>query len=542
MKLKISNLRFTRPKNKEELLEAIAELKGPGPFPLSVDILLESQDRRNKIKIFYCYTVEVVIEDISEELLGRFIKNNSGLHIQKSENSEVSNIFNSAYNIFKHKDAPRVLIVGSGPAGLFAAHLLLLYGFKVRILERGKSLAERDRGVSDLFTRGIFSADANLCFGEGGAGTYSDGKLTSRKHHPYKKFIFETLVSFGAPEDILVSGKPHIGTDQLHALISRMNNSFREQGAEVFFEECLIDLEIRQKHIVQATTNKNSYCDFSDLILAIGHSARDTYRLLHKKGIYMEQKPFAVGVRCEHGQDFINRVQYGASYKKGVPAADYKLVHNISETRSTYSFCMCPGGTVVCSSASPGCLSVNGMSNYSRNSVYANAALVVKVSSRDFGSLDPLAGLVFQEQLENRAFIGPGYVAPAQRLTDFMAKKCSGSLPESSYRPGLTAKDLHEVLPDFISSSLEKSLPIFNKKIPGFISSDAVLIGTETKTSAPVTIKRDETGKALDTDNLYPAGEGSGYSGGIVSAALDGIHAALHIIKKYERNSNKALA
>ncbi|GFO69077.1 hypothetical protein GMLC_26560 [Geomonas limicola] len=420
-----------------------------------------------------------------------------------------------------------IVIVGMGPAGLFAALRLAEYGLSATILERGRPVDERSRDVARFWRLGELDPESNVQFGEGGAGTFSDGKLTCRVKDPNTRYVLEQLVRFGAPEEILYAAKPHIGTDRLRAVVRGIRERLGAAGFEIRFESLLSGVALRKGRVagVQVNGREESPCEF--LVLAPGHSARDTYAMLLEAGVGIEQKPFAVGLRVEHPQKLIDEIQYGRNPHPALPPAEYALTYNNRATgRSAYSFCMCPGGVVVAAASEPGGVVVNGMSGYRRNSPYANSALVATVGRADFGSAEPLAGVEFQRLLERRAFAAGagGYRAPAQNLLAFLGQG-TGALT-SSYRPGCTESELAELFPAQVSATLREGIRDFENRMRGFISAEATLIGVETRTSSPVRIPRGDDLQSLSHRGLYPTGEGAGYAGGIMSAALDGIRVA----------------
>ncbi|WP_282755628.1 NAD(P)/FAD-dependent oxidoreductase [Desulfuromonas thiophila] len=428
---------------------------------------------------------------------------------------------------------PRSLVVvGMGPAGLFAALELAQCGHRVRLLERGAPVEERVPAVAAFWAGGPLLPDTNVQFGEGGAGTFSDGKLTTRIRHPATAQVLQTLVDCGAPADILVQAKPHVGTDRLRRVLLHFRQRLLALGVELCYHSRLTGLQI-EKGCLQglewrdrAGESRYSACDA--LVLATGHSARDTYQLLAAAGLELEAKPFAVGVRIEHPVTAINRMQYGREQHPHLPPADYALTWNDSVSgRGVYSFCMCPGGEVVQSASEPDTVVVNGMSRLRRDGPLSNSALVVTVRPEDFGGLrDPLAGIAFQRRIEQRACGGPGdYRVPAQNLLDFLGQGRGGDL-HSSCRAGLRPAELRELLPDFVYTLLRQALPQFDRRMRGFVSGAAVLLAPETRTSAPVRILRGADLQATRCCGLYPAGEGAGYAGGIVSAAVDGLRVA----------------
>jgi uncharacterized FAD-dependent dehydrogenase len=449
-------------------------------------------------------------------------------------------------NVSKSKHT--VLITGAGPAGLFAALRLLEAGIKPIIIERGKDVRARRHDLARLNKEGIINPDSNYCFGEGGAGTYSDGKLYTRsgKRGDINR-ILELFVLFGANESILSDAHPHIGTNKLPHIITAMRACILSHGGEIRFEETLADLTTDRDKVTSAKTRSGNSIEASAFILATGHSARDIFTLLHQKGLAIESKPFALGVRVEHPQSIINSLQYHDSEETPyLPPASYSLVQQV-EGRGVFSFCMCPGGIIAPASTAAGELVVNGWSPSKRNNPYANSGMVVQVSQEDASRLlrknnidasEPLLLMHFQEMVEKVAFAAGGgeFVAPAQRLVDFAEGKSSSTLPDCSYIPGVNSCNLREVLPDFIYQSLASAFRSFGKKMKnrhgGFFSNDAIVVATESRTSSPVRIPRDrESLRHPQLSNLYPCGEGAGYAGGIVSAAMDGERVAEAIIK-----------
>ena len=437
--------------------------------------------------------------------------------------------------------AVRPVVVGFGPCGIFAALLLAQMGFKPIVLERGKKVRERTKDTWGLWRKGVLNPESNVQFGEGGAGTFSDGKLWSQIKDPRflgRKVMLE-FVKAGAPEEILLVSKPHIGTFKLVKVVEHMREQITALGGEIRFQQRVGDVLIEGgpdgKHVrgltVQNLQDGSSYELRADhVVLALGHSARDTFAMLHERGVYMEAKPFSVGFRIEHPQGLIDRARLGQH--AGHPllgAADYKLVHHAANGRSVYSFCMCPGGTVVAATSEVGRVVTNGMSQYSRNERNANAGIVVGITPADYPG-GPLAGIAFQRQLESHAFTlgGGGYVAPGQLVGDFVAGQASiqlGSV-EPSYKPGVLMTDLASALPAYAITAMREALPAFGKKIKGFDMHDAVLTGVETRTSSPLRITRGDDFQSLNVRGLYPAGEGASYAGGILSAGVDGIEVA----------------
>ncbi len=426
----------------------------------------------------------------------------------------------------------RPVVVGMGPCGLFAAYLLAKSGNAPLVLERGESVYDRAKTVERFWKEGAFNPESNVQFGEGGAGTFSDGKLNTRIGDPRQRFVLETFCRHGAPQDILYRAKPHIGTDQLRDVVCSMREEIIALGGEVRFSSRLTGIRMENGSLREIEVNGCEIIPCSQLILAIGHSSRDTYEMLLKKGVAMEPKAFAAGVRVEHKQRKIDELQYGSA-DLGLPAADYRLVYNGTE-RSCYSFCMCPGGQVVNASSEEGRLVVNGMSEHARDGENANSALVVSVRPEDFGGDDVLAGMEFQRKYETLAYqLGKGG-APVQLTRDFVADKPSTGLGEvtPSFTGNWRFAELKKCLPDFITEYLKKGLLDFEKKMTGFAFGDGVLTGVEMRTSAPVRVVRNDKLESLNVQGLYPAGEGAGYAGGIVSAAVDGIRCAMAVLEK----------
>jgi len=426
-------------------------------------------------------------------------------------------------------NAPHALIIGAGPAGLFAALRLISLGIRPIILERGKDVRARRRDLAALNKEGVVDPDSNYCFGEGGAGTYSDGKLYTRssKRGDVPR-ILNLFVHFGADPRIGVDAHPHIGTNKLPQIISAMREAIIACGGEVHFETRVTDFVVKDGRITGVKTATGAAFDGQHVILATGHSARDIFTLLHDKGILIEAKPFALGVRIEHPQALIDRIQYRCESRSAwLPPASYSLVSQ-EEGRGVFSFCMCPGGIIAPAATAPGEVVVNGWSPSKRNNPFANSGTVVAVDGRDFaayGFSGPLAGLRFQQMVEEKAFSegGGGVVAPAQRLTDFVSGKVSSTLSETSYLPGVVSADMRAVLPREVSEALRKAVLSFDKKMRGYLMSEAVMVATESRTSSPVRIPRDaETLQHPQVAGLYPCAEGAGYAGGIVSAAMDG--------------------
>jgi uncharacterized FAD-dependent dehydrogenase len=432
----------------------------------------------------------------------------------------------------------KVIIVGAGPAGLFAALTLIEQGIKPIVLERGKDVRARRRDLAAINKQGAVNPESNYCFGEGGAGTYSDGKLYTRstkRGDVYK--VLSTLVHFGADEKILYEAHPHIGTNKLPHIITSIRNKIVECGGEVLFEKKVVDFAIEKETIKTVRTADGDTLDADAVILATGHSARDIFILLHSKKILIESKPFALGVRVEHPQALIDSIQYHCPTRgEYLPPASYSLVQQV-DGKGVFSFCMCPGGIIAPAATNTNEIVVNGWSPSKRNNPYANSGIVVSVEEKNaqaFKKHGPLAAMYFQQSVEEKAFIEGGgkLVAPAQRMVDFSENKISGSLPDCSYLPGIHSADLKNVLPQFAHQSLQFAFKEFGKKMKGYFTNDAVVVATESRTSSPVRIPRNnDTLQHLQIKNLYPCGEGAGYAGGIVSAAMDGEKVAVQIAK-----------
>jgi uncharacterized FAD-dependent dehydrogenase len=432
------------------------------------------------------------------------------------------------------------IIVGAGPAGLFAALLLARHGYQPVVIEQGQDIDQRVQAVERFWSGGTLARYSNTQFGEGGAGTFSDGKLTTRSGDPRVGYVLKTFVEFGAEQEIMYLKKPHVGSDRIRQMIKNMRREIIRLGGEFYYSARLTDINIAQKQIKSIVINNEHELACDILILAVGHSAREIYHLLAAKAITLIPKSFAVGVRVEHPQPLIDAMQYGkyAGHPR-LPAADYQFTYQDPNTdRSLYTFCMCPGGTVIAASSAPGEVVVNGMSYFSRASGLANSALVVTVRPDDWEH-EPLGGMRLQQDLEQKAFImgGGNYFAPAQYLQDFINYQTTTDLHNAlaTYRPGITGVNLWKLLPQEIAEVLRRGLLAWGTKAPGFINEQAVLTGVETRTSAPLRIQRDQTMNSVSLEGLYPCGEGAGYAGGIVSAAVDGLKVAEKIIANFAR-------
>jgi uncharacterized FAD-dependent dehydrogenase len=520
MLLQINNIKITPLQQEKEIIDIINS-----KYDLSVTsfrIIKKSLDARRKDNIHYSYNVIIEVDNIEASRLMDYD------NIEKYNPYIIPETLKAVFN-------ESIIIIGSGPGGLFAALRLIESGAHVIIIERGKKIEERMRDIKILETEGILNADSNTLFGEGGAGTYSDGKLTTRINKPEMFWFYKKLIENGAPESITYESKPHIGTDQIQRIVKNIRKKIIDSGSEIRFNERVTDLYISNGKIEGVVTSKGNEFFSNNVLLATGHSARDIYTLLQKKDVVLEKKEFALGVRIEHPVDEINRIQYGNSkYIEVLPPAEYILTYNNRSTgRGVYSFCMCPGGSIINSSSEDGALCVNGMSLSDRDNSFSNSAIVVTVPTEDMGD-DPLSGIELQRELERKAFIAGGgdFKAPGQRIDSFINNKSDNDLSDSSYKRGVVPARLKDFLPSWITNELKNGLNSFNNKMRGFISQNGVLIGAETRTSSPVRITRDKSLQSVSVKGLYPVGEGSGYSGGIVSSAVDGIRAADMIIKK----------
>jgi len=482
-------------------------------------------DARKPRAILFAYTLDVTVRE-EAAVLAKFA---SDQHIRVAPDT--------SYHFVAHAPVElpsRPVVIGMGPAGLFAGLLLAQMGFRPLILERGKAVRERTKDTFGLWRQGVLNPESNVQFGEGGAGTFSDGKLYSQIKDPRHlgRKVLDEFVKAGAPEEILYVSHPHIGTFRLVGMVEKMRATIQSLGGEIRFESRVDDINIKDGQVTGVVLAGGEHIATSHLVLAVGHSARDTFEMIHKRGIYIEAKPFSIGFRIEHPQSLIDSARYGKNAgNELLGAADYKLVHHASNGRSVYSFCMCPGGTVVAATSEPGRVVTNGMSQYSRNERNANAGIVVGITPEEDYPGDPLAGVSFQRFWESRAFeLGGGtYQAPGQLVGDFLAGRASTKLGEvqPSYTPGVHLTDLSSALPDYAIDAIREAIPAFAKQIRGFDLADAVLTGVETRTSSPIRIKRNADDlQSINTRGLYPAGEGAGYAGGILSAAVDGIEIA----------------
>ncbi len=528
--IQIQQIKLKPEQNEKHLKKKIAELlKIKEEDIIKYTIVKKSIDARKKPDLFYSYTVNV-------------LTNRDKKILQKNRNKNVAYYEPITYDFpVKSSIVPkkRPVIVGSGPAGLFCAYYLAKAGYCPLILERGKDVENRQKDVEEFWNTGVLNPESNVQFGEGGAGTFSDGKLNTlvKDKDGRNKVVLETFVTFGAPSSILYDTKPHIGTDVLCKILINMRKEIINMGGEFLFQSKVTDIIISDNKVkgVNVNDTKEIYCDH--LILAIGHSARDTFEMLFNKSLPMSAKSFAVGFRVEHPQELINLNQYGEKYASFLPAAPYKLTAKSSNQRGVYSFCMCPGGYVVNASSEKGRLAVNGMSYSGRNSGVANSAVIVAITPADFSSSHPLSGISFQRTLEEKAFrVGNGAI-PVQKYSDFHQSISKGisvlsdlSGVKHCHKGNIKSADLSKILPQALNKSFIEGMTSFNQIIPGFAGNDCIMSGIESRTSSPVRIHRNEEMQS-EIKGIYPCGEGAGYAGGITSAAMDGIRIAEAVAK-----------
>ncbi|MGZ8257380.1 MAG: NAD(P)/FAD-dependent oxidoreductase [Gallionella sp.] len=540
--LRLTEIKLPIAHSESDLQNAILAKLGIAADELITHVVYKrGVDARKKNCILYSYTLDVTVRD-EAAVLSRFTNDP---HVKLAPDTRYHFITHAAQNL-----SARPVVIGMGPAGLFAGLLLAQMGFRPLILERGKAVRERTQDTWGLWRKGVLNPESNVQFGEGGAGTFSDGKLYSQIKDPryLSRKVLDEFVKAGAPAEILYESHPHIGTFKLVGMVEKMRATIQSLGGEIRFQSRVDDIEIEAGAVQAVVLANGERIATHHLVLAIGHSARDTFEMLHKRDIFIEAKPFSIGFRIEHPQTVIDRARLGAN--AGNPllgAADYKLVYHASNGRSVYSFCMCPGGTVVAAASEARRVVTNGMSQYSRNERNANAGIVVGITPEDYPrnaneKQSPLAGMELQRHWESRAYElgGATYQAPGQLVGDFLAGRASTKFGKvlPSYTPGVHLTDLASALPDYAIAAIREALPEFAKQINGFDMADAVLTGVETRTSSPIRIKRNaDDMQSINTRGLYPTGEGAGYAGGILSAAVDGIEiaeaVALSMMKQY---------
>ncbi|MFD0913796.1 NAD(P)/FAD-dependent oxidoreductase [Methylophilus luteus] len=506
----------------------LKRLEIPETDLIRFEIFKRGVDARKTHAILFVYNIDVEIRN-EAKVLARFKKDP---HIKPAPDTSYKFVASNTQPLQQ-----RPIVVGFGPAGIFAALILAQAGFKPIVLERGKEVRQRTQDTWGLWRKRKLDPESNVQFGEGGAGTFSDGKLYSQIKDPkhYGRKVLQEFVKAGAPEEILYVSHPHIGTFKLVSMVEQMRITITSLGGEIRFGSRVTEIDIQDGQVQGVSLQTGEYLPTRHLVLAVGHSARDTFEMVYNKGIYVEAKPFSIGFRIEHPQSLVDRARYGKSYSDDIlqklGAADYKLVHHAQNGRSVYSFCMCPGGTVVAATSEPNRVVTNGMSQYSRNERNANAGIVVGITPELDYPGHPLAGIELQRQLESHAFVlgGSDYSAPGQLIGDFLANRPSSEFGAvtPSYTPGVHLTNLESALPAFAIHAIREAIPAFAKQIPNFDLADGILTGVETRTSSPIRIKRDDdTLQSINTKGLFPCGEGAGYAGGILSAAVDGIKVA----------------
>ncbi len=533
MFIRINNFKITLDEKEPQTISRLCKALGIEDRQLLAwKVVRKAIDARKRNDVHFVCSVECTLSSDAKPTTSAHIQTNvtSRLTIEKPQSLMPTT------NTLEH-----IIVVGAGPAGLFAALALIEAGKQVTLLERGKPVEARMKDIGRLRSRGELNPESNVCFGEGGAGTYTDGKLYTRIKHPFTRWVLAEFVRFGAKEDILVDAHPHLGTDRLVRIIKAMRHYLIEQGVDYRFESKVAALLTHEGKMTGVRLADGEELQAKRVVLAIGHSARDTFEYLQKIGIKLEAKDFAVGVRTEHEQAWVDECQFGKKAKHPkLHAAEYSLTHQVPDKnlgkRGVFSFCMCPGGLILPSPTEPYHMAVNGMSNAKRSSPFANSGIVVQVTPQDITQHglgdDPLCGIRMQRELEEKTFeaTSQAYAAPAMRITDFIKNKPSGTLANSRFKPAVEASDIREILPPWLSRPLAQGLQGFDRKMKGFISEHANMLAVESRTSSPVRITRDKSLQSVSVAGLYPVGEGAGYAGGIVSAAVDGLKAAESII------------
>lgn len=527
--IRIEEIHLGLDEDEKKIIDEIAVILGISEKEIiSYSLVKRAIDSRKKSKIILVYSADVVVKNPEA------VKNFDLRHRVRFVEPFIYEI----KSVKKQKDRP--VVVGTGPCGLFAALVLATSGLEPLVIERGAAMESRVKVVNNFLQNRELNTETNIQFGEGGAGTFSDGKLYTMVNNPRTSYLFSELIKAGAPEKIAFSAAPHIGTDRLRLVVKNLRQRIIKLGGEVRFNTCLSDLEIKDNQISGVVLNNKEKISAKTVILATGHSARDTYQMLFNRGVEMKSKAFAIGLRIEHLAELIDRAQYGNYYDhEKLGRAKYRLVERMEGERSVFSFCMCPGGYVMGATSEEGVVVTNGMSEYSQNGQNSNSALLVSVMPEDFSSDHPLAGIEFQREWEHKAFEagGKNYNAPAQLVGDFLVGQDSLKIGriKPTYRPGVAMASLDKCLPDFVISSLRKAIPLLDRKIKGFADPEAILTGVETRSSSPVRVCRNDKFES-NIRGLYPAGEGAGYAGGITSSALDGLAVAEAIINKIINN------
>lgn len=542
--IRVNSLKIQLKKNDDKSveLELLKKMRINRNEIIEYSIAKISIDARKKSDVHYVYSIDVKLKNENEYLRKNkdhdIIKHEKNVYCPYPEGVQKLQFINAMHKLAESDSYKRPVIIGSGPAGLFCAYKLASEGLKPILLERGEDVDSRMKSVDDFWQGKPLKPDSNVQFGEGGAGTFSDGKLNTMVKDINGRIgeVYRIFVENGADKSITYINKPHIGTDRLCSIVKNIRNKIISLGGEVRFNSCVTEIKVENQKVSGVVVNNNDLISCDIVVLAIGHSSRDTFEMLHSIGVAMEQKPFAMGVRVQHPQKLINENQYGPA-SEYLPAADYKLTCNLPNSRSVYSFCMCPGGYVVNASSENGRLCVNGMSYSGRDGESANSAVVVSVGPKDYPGNDELAGMRLQRELEEKAFQAANGSIPVQCYSDF----CSGIVSSSAkYKPACKGtwefSDLNRFLPDYISESIKQAFPEFSKQIKGFDDENTLLMGLESRTSSPVRILRNNDCQSINIRGLYPCGEGAGYAGGITSAAVDGLRIYEAILKEFGGN------